>query len=142
MNVNLYVIEDYRKNDDFAVRINKPNSNPIFLRTKTNATLFAAKDYENDTTLRPKKTNPNKPNFKSPNWRARSNLLKISRLAARILHCLEIVSISAGQSARFGGLFPCSSRALRRFASRFLFPFLLASRPVQNDSRLCTARVR
>ncbi len=25
MNVNLYVIEDYRKNDDFAVRINKPN---------------------------------------------------------------------------------------------------------------------
>ena len=29
MNVNLYVIEDYRKNDDFAVRKNKPNSNPI-----------------------------------------------------------------------------------------------------------------
>ena len=26
MNVNLYVIEDYRKNDDFLVRINKPNS--------------------------------------------------------------------------------------------------------------------
>jgi len=25
MNVNLYVIEDYRKNDDFEVRINKPN---------------------------------------------------------------------------------------------------------------------
>jgi len=25
MNVNLYVIEDYRKNDDFLVRINKPN---------------------------------------------------------------------------------------------------------------------
>jgi len=29
MNVNLYVIEDYRKIDDFAVRENKPNSNPI-----------------------------------------------------------------------------------------------------------------
>jgi len=26
MNVNLYVIEDYRKNDDFTVRINKPNA--------------------------------------------------------------------------------------------------------------------
>jgi hypothetical protein len=26
MNVNLYVIEDYRKKDDFIVRINKPNS--------------------------------------------------------------------------------------------------------------------
>jgi len=25
MNVNLYFIEDYRKKDDFAVRINKPN---------------------------------------------------------------------------------------------------------------------
>ena len=28
MNVSLYVIEDYRKNDDFAVQKNKPNSNP------------------------------------------------------------------------------------------------------------------
>ncbi len=25
MNVNLYFIEDYRKKDDFIVRINKPN---------------------------------------------------------------------------------------------------------------------
>ncbi len=25
MNVNLYIIEDYRKKDDFTVRINKPN---------------------------------------------------------------------------------------------------------------------
>ena len=25
MNVNLYLIEDYRKNDAFTVRINKPN---------------------------------------------------------------------------------------------------------------------
>jgi len=25
MNINLYVIEDYRKKDDFLVRINKPN---------------------------------------------------------------------------------------------------------------------
>jgi len=25
MNINLYFIEDYRKNDDFVVRINKPN---------------------------------------------------------------------------------------------------------------------
>jgi len=29
MNVNIYVIEDYRKNDDFLVRINKPNSRKI-----------------------------------------------------------------------------------------------------------------
>ena len=64
MNVNLTLTKDYRKIDDFSVRINKPNSNPIFLRTKTNAILFTAKDYENETAFRPKKTNPNKPNFK------------------------------------------------------------------------------
>ncbi len=29
MNVNLYVIEDYREKDDFAVQKNKPNTNPI-----------------------------------------------------------------------------------------------------------------
>ena len=29
-----------------------------------NANAFSQKDYENETTLRPKKTNPNKPNFK------------------------------------------------------------------------------
>ncbi len=142
MNVNLYIIEDYRKKDDFLVRINKPKTNPIFLRTKTNATLFVAKDYENETAFRPKKTNPNEPNFKSPNWRARSNLLKISRLEARILRCLEIVLVSAGQSARFGGLFPCSSRALRRFALRSLSLSLLASRSDQNDSKLYAVRVR
>ena len=64
MNVKLYVIEDYRKNDDFVVRINKPNSNPISKMAKMNVTLFTAKDYENEIAHRPKKTNPNKPNFK------------------------------------------------------------------------------
>ncbi len=64
MNVNSLITKDYRKNDDFVVRKNKPNSNPIFLRTKTNATLFTAKDYENETAFRPKKTNPIKANFK------------------------------------------------------------------------------
>jgi hypothetical protein len=29
-----------------------------------NANIFDTKDYENETTLRPKKTNPNKPNFR------------------------------------------------------------------------------
>ncbi|MFB0553826.1 MAG: hypothetical protein ACETWQ_10990 [Phycisphaerae bacterium] len=59
MNVNSFITKDYRKNDDFIVRINKPNSNPIFLRTKTNAILFTAKDYENETALRPQKNKPN-----------------------------------------------------------------------------------
>ncbi len=29
MNINSLITKDYRKKDDFAVRINKPNSNPI-----------------------------------------------------------------------------------------------------------------
>ena len=53
----------YRKKDDFTVRKNKANSNPMFERPKMNANVFVAKDYENETAYRPKKTNPNKPNF-------------------------------------------------------------------------------
>jgi len=68
MNVNLYVIEDYRKKDDFVVRINKPNSNPILSAVgglQINANAFLQKDYENETTFRPEKNKPkNKPNFK------------------------------------------------------------------------------
>jgi len=44
MNVNLYVIEDYRKKDDFVVRIKN---------------AFLQKDYENETAFRPKKNKPN-----------------------------------------------------------------------------------
>ncbi len=39
MNVNLYVIVDYRKNDDFVVRINKPNSR----KTQNERKLFFTK---------------------------------------------------------------------------------------------------
>ena len=65
MNVSLYFMEDYRINDDFSVRINKPN---LVRRTpipRMTANICIAKDYENDTDHRPKKTNPNKPNFKN-----------------------------------------------------------------------------
>ncbi len=58
MNASLYIIKDYRKNDDFAVRINKPKTNPISGMSKMNVNLYVINDYENDTTLRPKKTNP------------------------------------------------------------------------------------
>jgi hypothetical protein len=63
MNVNLYVIEDYRKKDDFAVQKNKPNSNPISEKPKMNANVFITKDYENETTLRPQKNKPNQSQF-------------------------------------------------------------------------------
>ncbi len=64
MNVNLTLTKDYRKKDDFVVRINKPNSNPISKMPKMSANAFSQKDYENETAFRPKKTNPNKPNSK------------------------------------------------------------------------------
>jgi len=69
MNVNLLITKDYRKNDDFAVRINKPNSNPISVKPKMSANVYFIEDYENETTFRPKKTNPNKPNFPTPKLR-------------------------------------------------------------------------
>ncbi len=64
MNVNSFITKDYRKIDDFAVRINKPNSNPISEKPKMNVNLLTTKDYENETAFKPEKANPNKPNFK------------------------------------------------------------------------------
>ncbi len=52
MNVNLTLTKDYRKKDDFVVRINKPNFRN---GQKMNANAFLQKDYENETTLRPQK---------------------------------------------------------------------------------------
>ncbi len=58
MNVNLTLSKDYRKNVDFTVRKNKPNSNPISEKPKMNANAFSQKDYENETALRPQKNKP------------------------------------------------------------------------------------
>jgi len=62
MNVNSLITKDYRKKDDFVVRKNKPNSNPISEKPKMNVNVYVIEDYENETALRPKKTNPIKPN--------------------------------------------------------------------------------
>ncbi len=64
MNVNLTLTKDYRKKDDFIVRINKANSKPISVKPKMNVNLYIIEDYENETAFRPKKTNPNKANFR------------------------------------------------------------------------------
>jgi len=52
--------KDYRKKDDFSVRINKPNfsKNP-----KLAQTLFLQKDYENEPPPGPKKTKPKQTQF-------------------------------------------------------------------------------
>ncbi len=64
MNANDFITKDYGQKDDFSVRINKPNSNPISSKAKMNANVYVIEDYENDTALRPKKTNPIKANFR------------------------------------------------------------------------------
>jgi len=66
MDVNLYVIEDYRKKDDFAVRKNKPNSNPIFLRTKPMQSSLSQRIMKMKQPAGLEKTNPIKPNFPAP----------------------------------------------------------------------------
>jgi len=59
MNINLFITKDYRKKDDFAVRKNKPNSNPIFEKPKMNASISSkmAYEYKYDWTLSENKTN-------------------------------------------------------------------------------------
>ena len=78
MDLSSFITKDYRKNDDFTVRINKPNSNPISEKPKMNANLYVIEDYENETAFRPRKTNPNKPNFKSEVRNQRSDICLLS----------------------------------------------------------------
>ncbi len=51
MNINSLITKDYRKKDDFAVRKNKPNSNPIFVKPKMNVNLYVIEDYKNKPRL-------------------------------------------------------------------------------------------
>ncbi len=62
MNVNLTLIKDYRKKDDFTVRINKPNSNPILKEGKIDAKCVFTKDYrkKDDFSVRINKPNSQK----------------------------------------------------------------------------------
>jgi hypothetical protein len=68
MIVNLTFTKDYRKKDDFIVRINKPNLVRRRRIAKMSANAFSQKDYENKTAFRPQKNKPNsnpiKPNFR------------------------------------------------------------------------------
>ncbi len=62
MNINSIITKDYRKKDDFVVRINKPNLVRRRRIPKMNVNLYIIEDYENEPLSGPKKTNPNKPN--------------------------------------------------------------------------------
>jgi len=64
MNVNLLITKDYIKNHDFAVRKNKPKTNPISSKAKMSSNPFSQKDYENKTAFRPQKNKPKQTQFK------------------------------------------------------------------------------
>jgi len=66
MNVNSIITKDYRRKDDFAVRINKPN---FFKGPKLMQSMYLQRIMKNNADMGPKKTNPNKPNFKRPFFR-------------------------------------------------------------------------
>ncbi len=63
MNVNSFITKDYRKKEDFIVRINKPNLVRRRRIAKMNVNLYILKDYENETAFGPKKTNPKQTQF-------------------------------------------------------------------------------
>ena len=54
-----------KKNADKGPKKTKPKQTQFPKWPKMNVNLYVTKDYENETTLRPKKTNPNKPNFET-----------------------------------------------------------------------------
>ncbi len=49
MNINSFITKDYRKKDDFTVRINKPNLVRRRRIPKMNVNLYVIEDYENET---------------------------------------------------------------------------------------------
>ncbi len=65
MNVSLYIIEDYRKKDDFAVRINKPNSKPISGTPKMNVNLYIIEDYRKKDGFAVQKNKPKQTQFQT-----------------------------------------------------------------------------
>ncbi len=72
MSVNLYVIEDYRKKDDFKVRINKPN----LQNAKNERKLIYSKGLQNKSDFAAQKNKPNSnPIFAFCAWHQRLFLL-------------------------------------------------------------------
>jgi len=71
--------KDYIKKAAFAVRKNKPNSNPISVKPKMSANLYVIEDYENETTLRPRKNKPKQTQFKPCPERSRMGQFPIGQ---------------------------------------------------------------
>ncbi len=59
MNINSIITKDYRKKDDFLVRINKANLVRRRRIAKMNISLYVIENYENKTAFRLQKNKPN-----------------------------------------------------------------------------------
>jgi hypothetical protein len=93
MDVNLYVIEDYRKKDDFAVRKNKPNSNPTSSKAKMNVSSVLTKYYENVPLRRRGENKPKQTQSQNPIYpqRAKIKHAVATAEAAKLLPWLDYV---------------------------------------------------
>ncbi len=58
INVNSYMKSKYENLDTWLSGKNKANSNPIPKKPKMSVNLYVIEYYENETAIRPKKTNP------------------------------------------------------------------------------------
>ena len=62
---SVYLQRIMKKNTAKGYKKTKPKQTQFPKSQKMSANAFSQKDYENKTAFRPKKTNPNKPNFKA-----------------------------------------------------------------------------
>jgi hypothetical protein len=80
MNINSITAKDYRKKDDFVVRINKANSKPISEKPKMNVNLYVIKDYEEKCGYGLQKNKPKQTQFHLLNFHLKIRILfNISR---------------------------------------------------------------
>ena len=113
MNVNSFITKDYIKNDDFLVRINKPNSNPISSKAKMSANSLLTMDYDNVTAFQLQK---NKPKQTQSLVKDLITLVKNSCAPCRML--LQCILENLNK--------PGELKTERKFRSRLRIPHLLS----------------
>jgi len=116
MDVYRYNTTDYENKSNWTLGENKPNSNPISQKAKMDVNLYVIEDYENKTAFRPRKTNPNKPNFRKAKMNLKSlakksgHTLNFRRLYFRLENCLLLCHNHQKASLACRGLAPPSEQ--------------------------------
>jgi len=89
---SVYLQRIMKKNSAKGYKKTNPKQTQFLKRPKMNANAFPQKDYENETTHRPKKTNPNKANFRKAKMN-RKNLKKHNFPKIRLILFLDLVNL-------------------------------------------------